>query len=90
MAEVVPDSAAAQAGIVKGDIITGFNGKEVASSSDLMLDVRGEQPGTEVTLTVVKADGQTQDVKVTLGESSPEAAQQQEQGQQMPQMPRQR
>ncbi len=90
VAEVVPDSAAAQAGIVKGDIITGFNGKEVASSSDLMLDVRGEQPGTEVTLTVVKADGQTQDVKVTLGESSPEAAQQQEQGQQMPQMPRQR
>ncbi len=90
VAEVVPDSAAAQAGIVKGDIITGFNGKEVASSSDLMLDVRGEQPGTEVTLTVVKADGQTQDIKVTLGESSPAASQQQEQGQQQQQpQPRQ-
>ena len=92
VAEVVPDSAAAQAGIVEGDIITGFNGKAVASSSDLMLDVRGEQPGAEVTLTVAKADGQTQDIKVTLGESSPAASQQQEQGQdqQQPQPRQQR
>lgn len=93
VAEVVPDSPAAQAGIVEGDIITGFNGKAVVSSSDLMLDVRGEQPGSEVTLTVVKADGQSQDIKVTLGESSPVASQQEEQQgqqQQQPQMPRQR
>ena len=93
VAEVVPDSAAAQAGIVEGDIITGFNGKNVTSSSDLMLDVRGEQPGTEVTLNVVKADGQTQEIKVTLGESTPQTSsqqQEQQQEQQMPQRPQQR
>ncbi len=79
IAAVNPDSAAAEAGIVAGDIVTGFDGKTVASADDLMLDVRGKNPGDAVTLTVVKSDGSTSDVSVTLGsdEASQLAAQQQ-------------
>ena len=82
IAAVSPDSGAAAAGLQEGDIVTAFDGKAVESASDLMLDVRGKQPGDTVTLTVNR-DGQTQDVQVTLG--SDEASQAAQQSQQMPQ-----
>ena len=89
IAAVSPDSAAAEAGIEAGDIVTGFDGKAVESADDLMLDVRGKNPGDAVTLTVVKPDGSTKDVTANLGsdEASQLAAQQQEleQQQQQPQ-----
>lgn len=84
IAAVSPDSAAADAGIEAGDIVTGFDGKEVASADDLMLDVRGKNPGDRVTLTIVKSDGTTSDLTVDLGsdEASQLAAQQQQEQQQ--------
>ena len=89
IAAVSPDSAAAEAGIEAGDIVTGFDGKAVESADDLMLDVRGKNPGDAVTLTIVKPDGSTSDVTANLGsdEASQLAAQQQEleQQQQQPQ-----
>ena len=42
--------AAAEAGLQEGDIVTKFDGKDVASASDLMLDVRSKNPGDKVTL----------------------------------------
>ncbi|WP_165053750.1 MULTISPECIES: S1C family serine protease [unclassified Adlercreutzia] len=71
-------SGAAEAGIEAGDIITSFDGKAVASASDLMLDVRAKNPGDVVTVTVNR-DGATKDLQVTLGsdESSMSALQQQ-------------
>ena len=79
VAAVSPDSGAAAAGIVPGDIITAFDGEPVESASDLMLDVRTKNPGDTVTLTV-NSSGQEKNVEVTLGDDS--ASQQQKQEQQ--------
>ena len=78
VASVTPNSGAAQAGLTVGDIVTAFDGKKVESASDLMLDVRGKNPGDVVTLTVVNGDGQQRDVQVTLGSdgSQPQTTQQ--------------
>ncbi|MCD8316512.1 MAG: trypsin-like peptidase domain-containing protein [Eggerthellaceae bacterium] len=66
VASVSSDSAAAEAGIEVGDVIIGFNGETVTSPSDLMLDVRGQQIGSTVTLTINR-DGEEFDVDVVLG-----------------------
>jgi S1-C subfamily serine protease len=51
-----------------GDIITAVDGKAVATKNDLQLYLEeNHQPGDTVTVTISR-DGQSQDVKVTLGE----------------------
>lgn len=65
---VVPDSGADKAGLQIGDIIVEFDGMDVASASDLMLDVRTKNPGDEVTVKYMR-DGQEAEAKVTLGSS---------------------
>lgn len=69
VSSVVPGSAAEQAGIKVGDIITAFDGKAVTSSSDLMLDVRTKEPGDQVTIKVNR-DGEELDLVATLGTST--------------------
>ena len=59
-------SGAAEAGLEVGDIITKFDGKDVTSASDLMLDVRSKNPGDKVKLEVNR-NGQTKEIEVTLG-----------------------
>lgn len=85
IAAVVPGSGAEAAGLVEGDIVTGFDGKAVESADDLTLDVRSKQPGDVVTLTVV-SNGETRDVEVTLGSdgNSKAAAQTEESTEQAP------
>ena len=72
VAAVNEGSGAAEAGLKEGDIITKFDGENVASASDLMLDVRSKNPGDKVTLEV-NSGGETKQVEVTLG--SDESAQ---------------
>ncbi len=67
IASVSAGSGAAEAGLTVGDIVTAFDGQKVESASDLMLDVRGKNPGDTVTLTVVNGDGKQRDVEVKLG-----------------------
>lgn len=67
IASVGAGTGAAAAGLTVGDIVIAFDGQKVESASDLMLDVRGKNPGDTVTLTVVNGDGQQRDVEVTLG-----------------------
>lgn len=78
VAAVAPDSGAAAAGIVPGDIVTAFDGQAVESASDLMLDVRTKNPGDTVTLTV-NSGGQEKEVQVTLGDDSASQKAKQEQ-----------
>ena len=85
VAAVSEGSGAAAAGIQEGDVITAFDGETVEGASDLMLAVRGKQPGDTVTLTVNR-NGQTQDIQVTLGDDAATQAQKAEQEQQMPEM----
>lgn len=68
--QVTEGSAAAQAGIQRGDIITAFDGKEVSSMSELSTRLQYYKAGTTVDVTIKRAsDGQylEQTVSVTLG-----------------------
>jgi serine protease Do len=70
---IQPGSAAARAGLRQGDIITAFNGNEVNEPNVLRNQIAATQPGTEVTLTILR-EGREQEVKATLGEFRDEAA----------------
>ena len=66
-AEVAEDGPAAEAGALKGDILTEFNGKEMTSVDDVMNEIRYYRSGEEVELTVLRADnGEYKEVKLTV------------------------
>ena len=67
--QVVSGSAAAEAGVRKGDIITALGGTRVESYGDLLGALRDYEPGDTVTLTVFR-DGQETKLEVTLGKKS--------------------
>jgi len=60
-------SAADKAGLRRGDVITAFNGANVNEANELRNLVAATQPGTDVTLKILR-DGGEQEVKVTVGE----------------------
>ncbi|MDO4442418.1 MAG: trypsin-like peptidase domain-containing protein [Slackia sp.] len=66
VANVYEGTGAAEGGLQRGDIITGFDGKPIASPSDLQLMVREKNPGDVVEVTVNR-DGSEQTLSVTLG-----------------------
>jgi serine protease Do len=53
--------------MIGGDIITAVDGKAVASLTDLRSLIGSYQPGTEITLTIIR-DGSTLEVPITLAE----------------------
>jgi S1-C subfamily serine protease len=67
--QVVPGSAAADAGVRKGDIITGLGDAKVESYGDLLGALRDYQPGDTVTLTLYR-NGDETNLQVTLGAKS--------------------
>ena len=69
--EVVPNSAAAEAGLKSGDIITEFNHKPIQNSRDLQLMVAGLAPGTTTEVKALR-DGTEKTFNVTLKESRAE------------------
>ncbi len=67
--QVVPGSAAAAAGVRKGDIITALGDARVEGYGDLLGALRDHEPGDRVTLTVFR-NGDETNLEVTLGEKS--------------------
>ena len=67
VSEVIPDSAAEQAGIEPGDVIVKVDDKEIEGSSDLVNTVGLRSVGEEVSLQLVGKDGQLKLVQVVLG-----------------------
>lgn len=67
--EVYSGYAADQAGLRRGDIITGLNGTKIGSREQLMEELKYYSIGTTVTLTVCRIanDYETEEVKVVLG-----------------------
>jgi putative serine protease PepD len=63
---VSPGSPAARAGIHPGDTVTAINGTPVATSDAFIATIDNYKPGQTVTMTI-KRSGQSQQVKVTLG-----------------------
>jgi serine protease Do len=70
-----PDSAAEKAGVQVGDVITAFNGTEIARSADLPPLVGATPPGTRAKLTLYR-DGKSLDLNVTVGELPRDATRQ--------------
>jgi len=72
VAEVVPGSAAASAGVRPGDVIVRFQGEDVADPRELTRRVAATPPGTSVTLEVARPGGTaTLSAKVTRLEEPP-------------------
>ena len=67
IAEVVPGSAAAQAGLTPGDVITSVNGQAVSSPESLTDLLLAEAPGASVQIGYLDTSGQQLSVTVTLG-----------------------
>jgi S1-C subfamily serine protease len=64
--QVEPDSAAAEAGLRAGDVITAVGDRSVSTSAELTAAIRSQAPGEDVELTVRRRSG-TETVEVTLG-----------------------
>ncbi|MGZ8921352.1 MAG: Do family serine endopeptidase, partial [Limisphaerales bacterium] len=64
IAEVTPDSPAAEAGLENGDVILEFNGKEVRDSRNLKLQVAQTGPEKEVPVKISR-DGKIKELQVT-------------------------
>jgi S1-C subfamily serine protease len=68
VASVKPGGPAARAGIVPGEVITSINGQPVTSPADIAAALATLRPGQTVTVRILKPDGSTATVKVTLGQ----------------------
>jgi serine protease Do len=71
--DVTADSPASRAGLERGDIIVGIDGKPVNSSADLRMNVSLMAPGTRVDVKVFR-DGADRTIPVTLAEMPAESA----------------
>ncbi len=67
VAEVIPDTPAAEAGLKEGDVIIEFNGKKVEDRRHLRLMAAEAAPGTKSTVKCIR-DGKTKTLNITLGE----------------------
>lgn len=65
--QVYPGTPAATAGLLPGDVVRGFNGKDVGDSETLIRLIGSQRPGDTVALDILR-DGVDQTIKVTLGE----------------------
>jgi Do/DeqQ family serine protease len=81
--DLSPSSPAAKAGIQRGDVVLELNGTPVTSPDDLSVRISQLQPGTVADLEISR-NGQTMDVKVTLGEYPEEEANKSQQGREIP------
>lgn len=62
---LLTNSAAASAGVQKGDVITAINGRNMRSVSELQAAIGSQRPGDQVTLSLNR-NGSTQEVAVVL------------------------
>ena len=64
--EVVPDSAAAEAGLESGDWVIEIEGEPIANAAEMAENIAGRSPGDEISLKVRRGDREME-MKVTLG-----------------------
>ncbi len=73
ISDVTPGTAADQAGLRTGDVVTAIDSAPVTSADALVAAVRGDRPGDAVTLTIHR-DGTVRDVRLALGSDSGDPA----------------
>ncbi len=67
--EVVPNGAAAAAGLPSGVVVTKVDDRPVNSADGLVAAVRSKAPGDKVTLTYKDPSGESKTLQVTLGKA---------------------
>ncbi len=67
--QVVPNGAAAAAGLPSGVVVTKVNDRTINSADGLVAAVRSKAPGDKITLTYLDPSGDTRTVQVTLGKA---------------------
>ncbi len=67
---VEPDSPAAKANIVAGDIISHLNGKNVSDYTKEEMDALFAKSGTEIKMSVIHQDNSMEDITVTISKVS--------------------
>lgn len=73
VAKVVPDGPADKAGILQGDVVVKFNGRQVMAAKDLSRIVAGTPIGETVTVQVIR-EGKAVDLRAKVGEMEEENA----------------
>ncbi|NYH53466.1 putative serine protease PepD [Nocardiopsis arvandica] len=74
--DVTSGGAADEAGVKAGDVVVSVDGEKVSTPDELIAQIRTRQPGEEITLGVLPGgSGSEEEVTVTLGQQSTEAAQ---------------
>ncbi len=68
VSNVTADSAAAKAGLQRGDVITGLDGKNITDSDDLIAAVQAGKVGQQMTVDYTR-DGAKKQATVTLAEA---------------------
>ena len=69
VSEITAGGPAEQSGLRVGDVITGFNGRQVADSTELVVTIRSYAPGEQIEITVTR-NGQSSTILLTLGAST--------------------
>jgi putative serine protease PepD len=69
ISEITPGGPAEEAGLRVGDVITGFNGRQVADSTELVVAIRSYAPGEQIEITIIRR-GQDSTIPLTLGSST--------------------
>ena len=67
---VTPGGAADKAGIKRGDVILGYQGRAVVDTNTLRNDIAATKPGTTITLQILR-EGKSREVKATLADATP-------------------
>lgn len=67
--EITPGGPAQKAGLRVGDVITGFNGRQVADSTELVVAIRSYAPGERIEI-MVNRNGAASMLPLTLGSST--------------------
>ncbi|MBO4867224.1 MAG: trypsin-like peptidase domain-containing protein [Ruminococcus sp.] len=82
--QVNDDSPAKEAGIEVNDIVTKIDGKEIASSTDMVAAIRKCKKGDTITVTVYR-QGETKEFSIVVDETKPEEETEDDQAQQQEQ-----
>jgi serine protease Do len=64
---LAPGGPAQKAGITTGEVIVGFDGKDVTTDDELRDAILARKPGDKVTVVIVRANGSRTTLTVTLG-----------------------
>ncbi len=69
ISEITPGGPAEKAGLRVGDVIIGFNDRQVADSTELVVVIRSYAPGEQIEISVIRR-GQNSTIPLTLGSST--------------------